>query len=329
MVNLHDDMNVKFAAVLVHESQRVGGVGYTRVSAKRYVAAEHCREPWQVDLGARHHPRGVEYAAPAAARAVAHAVERPGSVVGGFSALALYGLPYLVEGADTLLFSPTAPRSTQGGELTPTVRRPSRAVSSTWTLTHRGVPFKAAAPADAVVQALQQVRRGEHGWGTVKVAGWAARDVMALQLIDCARRFLDVPAPDVLGAARGKVDAKWLRPLLASSSALADSPKETEMRLLVTALAHRYGYTVREQLPLIVDGEIVTVFDLAIPELHIAIMYDGEHHWEWKQRNKDSSINLKIASAGWTPARCSSTTMFECLAFIEEVMQKSSAQRPA
>ena len=322
-------MDVKFNAVICYREQFEKGRSYYPVSAKRFVREEDMREQWVVSREAACHPRGVGYYAPAAARAVVHAVERPGSVVAGFSALALYGLPYLVEGADTLLFSPTAPRSTQGGELTPTVRRPSRAVSSTWTLTHRGVPFKAAAPADAVVQALQQVRRGEHGWGTVKVAGWAARDVMALQLIDCARRFLDVPAPDVLGAARGKVDAKWLRPLLASSSALADSPKETEMRLLVTALAHRYGYTVREQMPLIVDGEIVTVFDLAIPELNIAIMYDGEHHWEWKQRNKDSSINLKIASAGWTPARCSSTTMFECLAFIEEVMQKSSAQRPA
>ncbi|MCD1028542.1 hypothetical protein JBM71_00015, partial [Staphylococcus aureus] len=69
----------------------------------------------------------------------------------------------------------------------------------------------------------------------------------------------------------------------------------------VKELAARYGYTVEEQVPFIVNGRIVTVFDLAIPELKIAIMYDGAHHLEWKQRKKDSSITIKMTAAGWTP----------------------------
>ena len=328
MANLYDGMEVEFEAVLVNESQRVPGVQYQQVSEKRYLTADHCRDDWQVELCSRHHPRRVAYRAPAAARAIAHAVERPGCVAGGFSALALYGMPFLVEGADTLLFYATS-KNQLGGEQAPTVRRPSRANMDTWTLVHRGVSFRAAAPTEALVQALQQVNNGEHGWGVVSIVGWAPRDVMSLQLIDCARRFLGVTTREIQECARGKVNARWVKRLMSHSSGLADSPKETEMRLLVTALAKRYGYTVQEQVPFFVDGKLVTIFDLAIPELRIAVMYDGAHHLDWKQRKKDSSITIKMAAAGWTPARCATETMFECLELIEGIMQKSSRVRPA
>lgn len=327
MANLYDGMNVDFEPVLTHESQRVAGTNYRRVSGRRYLAEHHCREAWLVELSSRHHPRRVHYWGPAAARAVAHAVERPGSVLGGFSALAVYGMPFLVEGADTVLFSATA-KNQVGGEFSPTVRRLSRASFSAWVLVHRGVSFRAASPVDALVQALQQVKKGEHGWDVVGVAGWSPQELMALQLIDCARRFLGISLRDIHDGARGRVDARWLKRLLACSSSRADSPKETEMRLLVKELAARYGYTVEEQVPFIVNGRIVTVFDLAIPELKIAIMYDGAHHLEWKQRKKDSSITIKMTAAGWTPARCASETMFECLELIEDIMQKSSRGQP-
>ena len=54
-------------------------------------------------------------------------------------------------------------------------------------------------------------------------------------------------------------------------------------------------------VPFIVEGVIVTVFDLAIPEIKVAVMYDGAHHGERKQRNKDSSITLKMIRGDWTP----------------------------
>ena len=142
---------MEFEAVLTHASQRVAGTEYKRISGKRYLAVNHCREQWQVELGAKHHPRGVPYWAPAAARAVAHAVERPGAVVGGFSALALYGLPFLVEGADTLLFCATS-KNQPGGACSPALRRPSARPGEVWKVRHRGVTIRAAAPADAVVQ---------------------------------------------------------------------------------------------------------------------------------------------------------------------------------
>lgn len=314
-------MDVEFEAVLTHASQRVAGTEYKRISGKRYLAVNHCREQWQVELSARHHPRGVSYWAPAAARAVAHAVERPGAVVGGFSALALYRLPYLVEGADTLLFCATS-RNRLGGECSPALRRPSARPGEVWKVRHRGVTIRAAAPADAVVQALKEITRGGHRWATVSVAGLTKEQVMAIQLIDCARRFLGVQPSQIRAAAAQRINAEWLDGVLASSSCLADSPRETEMRLLVQALAAKYGCTVQEQVPFIVDGVIVTVFDLAIPEIKVAVMYDGAHHGERKQRNKDSSITLKMIRGDWTPARCASETMFECLELIEDLLRK-------
>ena len=322
MTKLHNGMNVDFETTLVHEMQREPGLDYRQVSGKRYLAAEHCREQWQVDNDARHHPRGVRYYGCAAARAVAHAVERPNCIVAGFSALALYGLPYLVEGADTTLLSTTG-RNQLAGPCLPTIRR-CRISLTTWSVSHRGVSIQVVHPLTAVVQALVQVKRGEHRWKVVAVDGLGPEEVRAVQLIDCVRRFWGLDAAAIEVAARHKVNAAWLRRVLRLSSARADSPKETEMRLLVGVLAARYGYTVEEQVPLIVDGKVVTVFDLAIPELKIAVMYDGEHHSDYKQRNKDASINIKMTLAGWTPARCSSGTMFECLGLIEELMQKSS-----
>ena len=324
MANLYDGMNVNFEAVLLAANDRVAGTQYRRVSKQWYLSADHCCEDWQVEHCARSHPRRVLYRAPAAARAAAHNVERPGSVVGGFSALALYGMPFLVEGADTLLFSATA-KNQVGGERRPTVRRPSARPGSVWSLSHRGVTLRAAAPADAVVQALKEIRRGGHRWATVAVEGFTAEEVMAIQLVDCARRFLGVQLPHIRAAAAQKINVEWLNRVLENSSVLADSPKETEMRLLVTALAARYGCTVQEQVPFIVDGVIVTVFDLAIPELKIAIMYDGVHHGERKQRNKDSSINLKMIRGGWTPARCASDTMFECLGLVEDLLREMNS----
>lgn len=312
---------MEFEAVLTHASQRVAGTEYKRISGKRYLAVNHCREQWQVELGAKHHPRGVPYWAPAAARAVAHAVERPGAVVGGFSALALYGLRFLVEGADTLLFCATS-KNQPGGACSPALRRPSARPGEVWKVRHRGVTIRAAASADAVVQALKEITRGGHRWATVGVAGLTKEEVMAIQLVDCARRFLGVQPSQIRAAAAQKINAEWLEGVLARSSCLADSPKETEMRLLVRALAAEYGCTVQEQVPFIADGVIVTVFDLAIPEIKVAVMYDGAHHGERKQRNKDSSIILKMIRGDWTPARCASETMFECLELIEDLLRK-------
>ena len=105
---MHDGMEIEFSPVIVNASQLERGQTYLR-------------DRWTVNLAARHHPRSERYDVPAAVRAVVHAYERPGSVVCGFSALALYGLPFLVEGADTTLRAPIG-RCSPASTFAPAIR---------------------------------------------------------------------------------------------------------------------------------------------------------------------------------------------------------------
>ena len=58
------------------------------------------------------------------------------------------------------------------------------------------------------------------------------------------------------------------------------------------------------------DGErLVTTFDLALADLKIALMYDGEHHLSRGQRDKDFRIGLECQLQGWTVVRVSAGTL--------------------
>lgn len=320
MGNCYDGMRVGLDQRLLNGEQREVGTDYVQVSKHLYIAASQCREEWVVANDAMYHPRGVRYRAPAAARAVAHAVEHPGCVVSGFSALALYGLPYLVDGADVTLLGVTS-KNQVANELAPAIRRPSRSPLAVWTLEHRGLSFRASDPMTALIQALVQLKRGEHRWKTASVAGLKPVDVMAAQLIDSARRFLRLEPTQIRLAAQNKISSRWVDKVVKLSSPLADSPKETEMRLLLAAVASEFGCTFTEQVPLYdEEGAIVTVFDFAVVDLKIAVMYDGEHHWDHAQRQKDAAINLKATRHGWTVARCSSGIMADCLGLVADLI---------
>ena len=96
--------------------------------------------------------------------------------------------------------------------------------------------------------------------------------------------------------------------------------QETEMRLLVEEVANRFGLTVREQHPVHQSGRLITVFDLALIEPRVGIMYDGRHHWDYQQRQKDALINLDVTAEGWTPLRFSSGTLPELPARLERLL---------
>lgn len=318
---MHEGMEIEFSPVIVNASQLERGQTYLRISDARFVHESYGRDRWTVNLAARHHPRSERYEVPAAVRAVVHAYERPGSVVCGFSALALYGLPYLVEGADTTLRAPVE-RSSPASEFTPAVARLRAPHNETWTLTHRGISLRVATPARATVQALQQVRRGEHAWQTEQVPGMDCTTVRAIQLLDCVRRHLRLQVSEIRSAAAGQIDQRWLSKVLKHSRATADSPKETEMRLLLQPVAKRCGVTLVEQYPLIIDGRVVTTFDFAIPDLKLGIMFDGRHHWEHEQRQLDTTINLTSMLHGWTVPRAGSKSMQMCVQVVESELRK-------
>lgn len=319
-------MDVQFDAVIHNRNQFKQGRPYYPVSARLYVREEDKRDSWSVAMDAREHPRGIHYPVPAAARAVVHAVECPGSVVSGFSALALYGLPFFVEGADTTLLA-NVRRNTTATSKSPAIRRRTSAALEIQTLRHRGVTIEAVSPRVAVVQALDQLRHREHRWRTVDIDGFAAIDVMAIQLVDCARQFFGLTCEELEAAGKNRIERRWLQRVLNNSSALAESPKETELRLNVEALLRGYDYELKEQWVFTDQGRIVTRFDLAIPELKIGVMYDGEHHLKREQRDKDALINLTSTLHGWTVIRCSSGTMEKALELLAQFLERAAADR--
>lgn len=287
----------------VHCPWSLSRAGEVRISRRHYLPEAELLPADEANLRARAHPAGVAYRAPAGARALAHAVERPGSVISAHGALALHGLPYLVEGHDTVLIAPTA--STKTGELhSPTIVRRGVDPSDILRFRINGFPFHITTPAAATIFIIKPLD-----------------DAIALQFIDCVRRFLGVAPQDLLTAGSARINRQRLTRLIALSSDRADSPKETERRLLTTAVAERRGVTVTEQHPIESAGRLVTVLDLALLEPRVGLMYDGKHHWDYQQRQKDSLINLEAAAQGWTKLRFSAATLPELPARLTRLLQ--------
>lgn len=263
---------------------------------------------------ARFHPRRIMYRGPATSRAVAMALERPGHVVNGLGALALFGLDYFADACDTTLYGDVR-RVDHATRTTPLIQK--NPGLPTWNAYYYDAAFLVAPPAHAVVDALKLLRRGVHAWQVSAVPGMCAKDIRAVQLIDATRRFLHLTPTHILEAARKRVDQRWLARICRLSSALADSPRETEMRLIALAVCQGYGLELTEQVPLMDGSRIVTTFDLAIVALMIGIMYDGEHHLQREQRDKDSRINTEAALMGWVVIRITSGTLHLLGRFIE------------
>lgn len=69
------------------------------------------------------------------------------------------------------------------------------------------------------------------------------------------------------------------------------------------------GLVFTEQVPLFDGDRLITTFDLALADLKIALMYDGEHHLSRSQRDKDFGISLECQLQGWTVIRVSAGTL--------------------
>lgn len=243
---------------------------------------------------------------PAAARAIAMAMERPDHTIAGMSALAVFGLPYFADHCHTTLFG-LVKRNKPPTQFSPLIQRPT--TLEHWHVYFEGVPLKISPPAIAVISALNMIRSGIHRWAAPRIDGFTYQEMQSIQLIDASRRFLDVNPEDIFAAGKGRVNKRWLQRIVDRTTSQADSPKETEMRLLAQALCKDLGLIVHEQYPLWAGRSLVTVFDLAVPELKIAIMYDGEHHLKREQRDWDSQVNVEAALQGWTVIRVTAGTL--------------------
>ena len=267
----------------------------------------------------RHHPRGVRYHVPGSHRALAHLMANPAYTATGFAALALYGLPYLTDGADTVLTGPTVSRKVFGTEFEPGFTRTDP--GEVWHLVYRNLTVQAVPPPDALAQALRLVRQGEVAWPVVDIPGLTPPMVRAIQLVDAARHFLRIDPVELLKSSRNRINLAWLVDILTASSAQAESPKETEMRLLALVVTRRFSLKLQEQYLLHdASDSPITRFDLALPELKIGLMYDGAHHWEHERRHKDTRINIESAACGWLVLRFSADTLWILVEKLTEIL---------
>lgn len=242
---------------------------------------------------AKWHPRKVTYRVPACYRAAAHALAHPEATLAGFGALALYGLPVLANACDTVLISPKVGRKVLATSTRPGLVRGSPRPESVWRVFFAGKVLQLATPALATVQALKTLRRGEAAWEVETVEDDPVF-VRAVQLVDAVRRFLGIAPEAIVHAGHELIDDRWLASVVSTSSPLADSPKETEMRLIVKRLADKHGFTFHEQVPVRRQNKLVTTLDSAFMEPRYGFMYDGAHHWTRQQRVKDAEINIQL-----------------------------------
>ena len=308
MANLYDGMEVGPGNSLLPAGDLPQGMRTTQVSARFHMLAWEARPYELARADARRHPRGVLYEIPAAYRAAAHGIENPDMVVLAHGALALYGLRYQVEGKDTVLMHSAAGRNSHGNIRKPSIVRRGCRSEHIWQVNHCGYPLQVASPAAATAQVLREIRRTSLSDGDT-FAGYSPDVVEAITLIDCVRRHLGIAPADILQASKGTVCQRWLTSALAASSNLADSPRETEMRLLARMVCDHFGLHLEEQVVVRDGNRVVTRFDLAIPELRIGIMYDGAHHGEDRQWKKDTEINTDLTVSGWRVLRYTSATL--------------------
>lgn len=53
------------------------------------------------------------------------------------------------------------------------------------------------------------------------------------------------------------------------------------------------------------DRTLLTIFDCADRRLQVGLMYDGEHHLQRSQRDKDAEITADLVALGWVMLRTS------------------------
>ncbi|OEY07542.1 hypothetical protein A0K93_05855 [Corynebacterium sp. BCW_4722] len=316
--NLFDGMEVGPSNSLWPVNELPQGLNTVRVSGSFHMLSKERRENSQIAASARAHPRGVRYEATALCRATAFGIENPEMVVLGFGALALYGLPFFADATDTVLMDPTCRRYQCASAEQPAIVRRGCNPRQVWSLKHCAWPLQAADPPTALVQALKLVQSSNVTWPVIELEGFDAPTIRGIQLVDAARRFLGIDLAEVLRNSDKVLNQRWVTRVIACSSRFADSPRETEMRLLLSAVAEKHDLTLREQVPVHKDGKIVTTLDFAFIEPQIGAMYDGGHHGDPTQWEADSGINLVLTSLQWCLLRFTRKTFLDAPAAVDE-----------
>lgn len=139
---------------------------------------------------------------------------------------------------------------------------------------------------------------------TVDCARWAHGTDRRICMIDSLCFRTNTPLTAVAAAASrmpGQHGASTIARLLDHCDAQAQSPQETLLRLRIErSPLPQPTSQVKIHEP---DGRLITVADLAYKALKVAIFYDGEHHGDPDQWQRDARITARLVELGWQVVR--------------------------
>ena len=257
-------------------------------------------------------------------------VENSGVVFSGWAALSLRGLKYWVDAAPVTVI--TGHRRDLRYKFMPVIREDATPQSiSTSTYAPR---VRMADWATALVSALSDVLRGRITWSVAPLQYFHPSHLRAIQVIDAVRALPAVCWDEaaVMRAAKGRINARRLKKLIALSADGADSPPETSLRLLLQHAPELRGIEWEAQVPIMNDGSLaspkeaklylinkLTVPDQLCRELRIAIYYDGSGHREQDVYERDAEIMAKLSTLGWKYIRITRKMMRNPEAVVEAI----------
>lgn len=218
----------------------------------------------------------------------------PRCVIGGWAALAYYGLAFDRLEAPQTLYCTRFQRRIAGAHF----RKVSAPVPST-TPDPAFPGLRVATIPHATVDCLLQLRAGDCSWWVTRIEGLTFAEIRQVQLIDALRWAKLLTCEDLVTAARHRMNKGEVKRLIELSDDGAASPKETALRLILRDVSD-WKSQVRIESP---HGELLTVADLADEELKVAVFYDGEHHLKRSQRDYDSKVWAVLTQLGWRTFR--------------------------
>jgi very-short-patch-repair endonuclease len=153
---------------------------------------------------------------------------------------------------------------------------------------------------EAVVVRGLPVTRPHRTWLDAS-SSWDDVDVVALIDAMLNRRLVTVTSlSDAVATHATRRGSARARAALRRADAAAESPWETRLRLLL----HRAGIPVVSQHVVHDEhGNFVARVDFALPELKIAVEYDGAHHFDPAQVRRDLERVNALVRAGWLVQR--------------------------
>ncbi|AGP30976.1 hypothetical protein [Corynebacterium terpenotabidum] len=253
-------------------------------------------------------------------RSRAHQKKNPGCILGGWGAAGFHGLKFWADAAPVLLLSNTLPPRGSADRDTAAATPLSAAVRAlprgfdvdrdTVTPDPAFPEHRVVSVSIALAQCLRSVLSGTHHWYVVDIPGLTRREVRAIQLLDAFAQCTHITKVQIREVCRGVVAARTVRKLLRLAASGSESPRETELRLFVRDMlpaGHQWetqvGVTYEEETSWGGTKQRRTFLDIACPTLRVGLYYDGKHHEDDAQTDKDFEQLQDLRDGQWTVVR--------------------------